>query len=302
MQWDVVLLTESRYENPLDPDWYEQQILTEDGFVMAALQQHGLKVKRVSWTSTDFDWSSTRLAVFRTTWDYFHRIHEFRAWLDRATVQTRLLNSCDLVRWNVDKHYLKDLERSGIRIVPTQVVEQGATCDLATFFDTFDTDELIIKPCIAGTARHTYRVQRDTLAERQVILNQLLAEESMLVQPFLRSVPEQGEVSLVVIGGEVRHAVRKCAKLGDFRVQDDFGGTAKAYEATPAERDLALRAVAACPEKPAYARVDIVNDNAGLNAVSELELVEPELFFRFNPAAAGLLAEEIRQGLLAVGD
>ena len=301
MKYDVVLLTESRYENPPNPDWYEQQILTEDGYVMAALEQYGLKVKRVDWASPDFDWSSTRLAVFRTTWDYFHRIHEFRAWLERAAAQTRLLNPYELVRWNVDKHYLKDLERSGVRIVPTQVVEQGEACDLAAFFDTFDVDELIIKPCIAGTARHTYRVRRDMLAERQVILNQLLVEESMLVQPFLRSVPERGEVSLMVIGDEVRHAVLKIAKPGDFRVQDDFGGTAHAHEAKPAERDLALRAVAACPEKPAYARVDIVIDNEGLPAISELELVEPELFFRFNPAGAGLLAEEIRRGLLAVG-
>jgi len=300
MQYDVVLLTDARYENPPTPDWYEQQILTEDGYVIAALEGKGLKVKRVDWASPHFDWSSTRLAVFRTTWDYFHRISEFRAWLDRAAAQTRLLNSYNLVRWNMDKHYLKDLERSGVHIVPTEVVECGEGCDLGAFFEKFDTDELIIKPCIAGAARHTYRVRRDTLAERQIILNQLLVEEAMLVQPFLRSVPEQGEVSLMVIGDEVRHAALKIAKPGDFRVQDDFGGTAHAHEATPAERDLALRAVAACAEKPAYARVDIVTDNEGLPAISELELIEPELFFRFNPAAAGLLADEIARGLVAV--
>lgn len=298
-KYDVALLTDSRYENPPSPDWYEQQILTEDGYVIAALERKGLKAKRVDWASPDFDWASTRLAVFRTTWDYFFRIHEFRAWLDRAAVQTRLLNSYDLVRWNLDKHYLKDLERSGVRIVPTQPVERGEVCDLGAFFKTFDTAELIIKPCVAGAARHTYRVRPDTLAEHQVILDQLLAEEAMLVQPFLQSVVEQGEVSLVVIGDEVRHAVLKIAKPGDFRVQDDFGGTAHAHEATPAERDLALRAVAACAEKPAYARVDIVTDQGGLPAISELELIEPELFFRFNPAAAGLLAEEIAAALHA---
>jgi glutathione synthase/RimK-type ligase-like ATP-grasp enzyme len=299
-KYDVALLTDSRYENPTDPDWYEQQILTEDGFVISALERKGLKVRRVDWASPDFDWTSTRLAVFRTTWDYFFRISEFRAWLDRAAAQTRLLNSHDLVRWNLDKHYLKDLERSNVRIVPTQTVEQGEACDLGAFFEKFDTPELIIKPCVAGAARHTYRVRPDNLTEHQVILDQLLTEEAMLVQPFLRSIPEQGEVSLIVIGDEVRHAVLKIAKPGDFRVQDDFGGTAHAHEATPAERDLALRAVAACAEKTAYARVDIVTDNEGQPALSELELIEPELFFRFNPAAAGLLAEEIERGL-AVG-
>ncbi|HND89845.1 MAG TPA: hypothetical protein PK971_16050, partial [Saprospiraceae bacterium] len=261
------------------------------------LESRGLRVKRVDWASADFDWASTRLAVFRTTWDYFHRIGEFRAWLERAAAQTQLLNPSELVRWNVDKRYLKDLERQGVRIVPTALIEQGETCHLESFFAYFGTQELVIKPCVAGTARHTYRVDRENVLERQARLDALLSEESMLVQAFQQRVPAEGEVSLIVIGGAVRHAVLKLAKPGDFRVQDDFGGTAHACEASPAHCDLAMQALAACPQMPAYARVDIVTDNAGMPAISELELVEPELFFRFNPAAAGLLAEEILKAL-----
>lgn len=292
-EYDVILLTESRYENPPHPDWYEQQILTEDGYVIAALESKGLKVKRVDWANPHFDWSCTRLAVFRTTWDYFHRIREFRDWLDRAARQTQLLNPADLIRWNVDKHYLKDLETKGVRIVPTEVVEQGSACVLQGFFDHFHSDQLIIKPCVAGTARHTYRVNRENVLERQYLLQQLLTEESMLVQPFMHSVVACGEVSVVVIGDAIRHVVLKVAKPGDFRVQDDFGGTVHAHEASADLKALALQALAACPLTPAYARIDMVLDEEGRPAISELELVEPELFFRFNPAAAGLLAEEI---------
>lgn len=292
-QYDVILLTESRYENPPNPDWYEQNILTEDGYVIAELERQGLKVKRLNWAAPDFDWSTTRLAVFRTTWDYFDKIGQFLPWLDHVATQTELLNPYKLVRWNIDKHYLLDLQNRGIRIIPTHVVERGEFCDLASQMIQFDNTEIIIKPCVAGTARHAYRVNQENLEELQAIFNALVREEAMLVQPFQHSVLERGEVSIVVIGGLARHAVLKVAKPGDFRVHDDFGGSVHPYEITPVERDLAERAFASCSPRPAYARVDLILDNEGQAAISEFEVVEPELFFRFNPDAARLLAEEI---------
>ena len=42
-----------------------------------------------------------------------------------------------------------------------------------------------------------------------------------------------------------------------------------------------------------FARVDLVWDNNGELALSELELIEPELWFRFNAEAADELAEGI---------
>jgi glutathione synthase/RimK-type ligase-like ATP-grasp enzyme len=291
--FDVILLTESRYENPANPDWYDRQILTEDGFVIAALEREGLKVKRLNWATPDFDWSSARLAVFRTTWDYFDKIEQFLPWLDRVAQQTRLLNPYELIRWNLDKHYLTDLQARGIRIIPTRVVERGQNCDLAEQMRFFQTNELIIKPCVAGTARHAYRVNPENRTERQAILDALLKEEAMLVQPFQQSVLTCGEVSVVVIGGVARHAVLKVAKPGDFRVHDDFGGTVHAHVMSPAEREIAERACAGCSPAPAYARVDLILDETGMPAISEFEVIEPELFFRFNPQAAELLAAEI---------
>ena len=48
--------------------------------------------------------------MFRTTWDYFFRFDEFSAWLDRVSALTHLINPVEQVRWNMDKHYLRDLE------------------------------------------------------------------------------------------------------------------------------------------------------------------------------------------------
>jgi glutathione synthase/RimK-type ligase-like ATP-grasp enzyme len=115
----------------------------------------------------------------------------------------------------------------------------------------------------------------------------------MMIQPFLDSIVEKGEISLIVIDGKYTHAVLKKVKFGDFRVQDDFGGTVHPYEATPEEIAIAEKAVAACPYHPLYARVDLVWDQNDELAVSELELIEPELFFRNRPEAAVLLAKAI---------
>lgn len=296
-KYDVVLLTEPRYENPPEPDWYDLQILKEDGFVREALERRGLQVHRTSWDNPNFDWTTTWLAVFRTTWDYFNRFEEFKNWLDRTAQQTRFLNPVELVRWNFHKSYLLDLQKLGVKIAPTRLVRLGENWDLKNSFEEWKTDEIIIKPCIAGTARETYRIGKNEVEAHQKIFNRLLETEDMLVQPFLKNVLAEGEVSALMFGGKFSHAVLKRAKTGDFRVQDDFGGKVFAHEILPDELALAQAAAAACSPQPAYARVDMMRDFDGQPVISELEMVEPELFFRFRPEAAELLAAEIFSNL-----
>jgi hypothetical protein len=93
------------------------------------------------------------------------------------------------------------------------------------------------------------------------------------------------------MGGRYTHAVRKIAKTGDFRVQDDHGGRVEVYEASTEEIEFGLLALEVCPYNPIYARIDIVRDNLGNLSLCELELIEPELWFRNNPSAADELAK-----------
>jgi hypothetical protein len=80
-------------------------------------------------------------------------------------------------------------------------------------------------------------------------------------------------------------------------VQDDHGGTVQAHTPTVDETEFAEHAVAACSQTPLYARVDVVRDESDALSLMELELVEPELFFRFHPPAADLLAAAIAKAL-----
>ena len=292
--FDIVVLTDDRYVAPENPNWYTKNILTEDGLVIDALKNKGFRVSRKSWSDPNFDWSSTKAVLFRTTWDYFDRYEEWKNWLKKVSRTTAMINPYPLIEWNMDKHYLKDLQQKGVNIPETHYVEIGVVTNLSALFAQKEWTECILKPCISGAARHTYRIDLSNIQEYESIFQKLIREEAMMLQPFQKNVVEKGEISLMVMGGQCTHAVLKIAKAGDFRVQDDFGGTVHEYQPTSEEIAFAEKAVAACDPQPYYARVDIIRNNHDELAVIEMEMIEPELWFRLNPKAAEVLAESIQ--------
>lgn len=296
----IALLTERRYAGAAaEPgDWYFENILADDRLLIAALAARGLPAVRVDWARPDVDWSRFRAAVFRTTWDYFHRFDEFRAWLRDAESRTRLINAAPTVWWNLDKHYLGDLAARGVPVAPTRFLERGSRETLQQVIEETGWSWAVVKPCVSGSARHTYRFDRDGAAALEPVVAELLAAESLLVQPFLHDIVERGEDTLMVIDGRVTHAVRKKPKRGDFRVQDDHGGTVESLEPVPEQVALAERAMACCEPSPLYGRVDMARDATGSLVVMELELIEPELWLRRHPPAADDLAEAIARTLL----
>jgi glutathione synthase/RimK-type ligase-like ATP-grasp enzyme len=290
---DVTLVTCHDYENPTSTTEYVQNVLLEDRLIAEALQAKGLRVYRTSWDNPTFDWATTEMAVVRTTWDYFNRPKEFAAWLDKVSQLTRLVNPTETLRWNMDKHYLQDLASCGVNIVPTRFIEIGETQTLQELVAESGWPKVIIKPAISGAARHTYRMTLEQVTAHEAIFKQLIGEEAMLLQPFMNTVETHGEVSHMVFGGKYSHSVLKRAKAGDFRVQDDHGGTVYAYEASEAEVQYAEYVTAQYSPVPVYARVDVMWDSNNQLALVELELIEPELWMRKYPQSAELFADAL---------
>lgn len=293
--YDIIILTDRRYINPNDTDVYTENVLKEDNLVKKALEKLNLKVGRLSWDDASFDWSLTKHILFRTTWDYFDRYSEFSDWLNKVSKQTKLLNSEAIIRWNIDKHYLLDLQKNGINICESHFIEKGETKTLQTLSNKHKLTDFVLKPCVSGSARHTYKINQQNISEHEVVFTKLISNEAMILQPFQYNIVEKGEISLMVMNGKFTHAVLKIAKKGDFRVQDDFGGTVQIYTPTQSEINFAENTVKACKETPIYARVDVFTDNNGNLAIAELELIEPELWFRKHPKAADELAKGIQQ-------
>ncbi|WP_144394085.1 ATP-grasp domain-containing protein [Pleionea sediminis] len=295
--YDVVLLTEDAYINTSKQDWYTLQVLLEDALVKDALEQQGFNVAIKSWSDPAFDWSTADSVLFRTTWDYFDRFSEFSIWLDHIRPLTRSINSIETLLWNLDKRYLLDLNKRGVNSVETHILPKNDAVNLTELLNRFEYQDAILKPVVSGAARHTYRINHKSCNEIQPLLDTLIQHEDFMIQPFQNNILKQGELSLMVMNGKFTHAVKKVAAKGDFRVQDDHGGTVHPYQPTNTEIEFAERAIASCDPMPLYGRVDMIYDNQNSLSIMELELIEPELFFRFHRPAAFALAEGVKEYL-----
>lgn len=291
--YDIVLLTQKDYIEPLEINPYIQNVLMEDELLTNALEQKGLKITRTHWDNKTFPWAESRFALFRATWDYFHRFTEFHRWLEQCSKQTHFINSYSLIRWNMDKHYLDVLRSRGVNIPPTLFLEKGELLSLTSLLQQTGWGKVILKPAIAGAARHTYLINKSNVAHHESIYRELIAQESMLLQEFQEQVVSKGEVSFMVFGGKYSHAVLKKAQSGDFRVQDDFGGSLHPYTASKEEINFVERVISQCDELPVYARADVMWDNNNKLCLSELEMIEPELWFRKDEKAAEAMADAL---------
>lgn len=292
-KFDVTLLTSSKYLTAEPGDEFIENILEEDRLLSSALEKRGLRVTRTYWDNPEFNWSETKYVLFRTPWDYFNRYDEFEPWLKNAGKVTRFINPIEIIYWNIDKHYMLDLEKAGINIPPTVFIEPGDKRSLKEITAGLTWDELILKPAISGGAWHTYRLNRSNIAEHEEVFAELIKDKSMLLQEYQKTILTEGEVSYMVIGGKFTHAILKKGKQDDFRVQESFGGTIHEY--TPSEEEIEFAQNVVRVSKPGiiYARVDVMRDNNGKLTLGELEVFEPALWLRKYPPAADLLALKI---------
>lgn len=252
----------------------------ESHLLLEILERRGVSARLVPWDST-YDWTATDVVVIRSPWDYFERLDEFLEWTQKVESITRLANPSTVVRWNTHKGYLLDLAAADVAIVPTRLLPRG-TIDVPT--ELLPDGELVVKPAVSVGAIGALRSRSDDPRTADHIVD-LARNGDVLVQPFISSVLDSGETSLMFAGGRLSHAVRKVPAQGDYRVQDHHGGTVEPHQATPDEIALAEAALAVAPSSTTYARVDLVSTGRG-PVVMELELVEPALFLDADPQAA----------------
>ncbi len=261
----------------------------------AALHDAGYAVDLVRWDDPTVEWDAFALSVVRSCWDYAWRLPEFLAW---AAAVPRLRNGVELLRWNTDKTYLRDLERAGLAVVPT-VWNPRTAAELP------GAGEWVVKPSVSAGSRDTARWS-DASAALAHAAELTAAGRTAMLQPYLASVDDAGETAMLFIGGRFSHAVRKgplLARGEGVRHDRDSRGDLSRAEPTTAQRDLAEAVLGAIgdllPEAapPLYARIDLVRDDSGRTVLLELELTEPSLFLPQAPEAAAFLARAVEAEL-----
>lgn len=265
----------------------------------SALRNAGADVCIAEW-DRPHDWSSVDIALLRSPWDYTQRLQEFLAWAEQVSRQTNLLNPLPVVKWNADKHYLKDLAARDVPTVFTHFVEPGERPDerIAELVSKANVDEFVVKPAVGAGSRDAGRFGRaETKRAAAHALQMLNENRSVLLQPYLSRVDDHGETALIYFNGEFSHSIRKAAllKRSEGPAKELFLKE-RIAPCVPdaAELEVAARALRAAPfGTPLYARVDLIRDDAGGPVVLELELIEPSLFFPFAAGSAERFAAAV---------
>ena len=248
--------------------------------LLAAFRRHGTTPEVVPWDGTPVEFGAFEALLLRATWNYPENPAAFLAFCKSASEATLLLNPLETVRRNLHKGYLLELEAAGIPIVPTELVAQGD----APSDSQLGHEGVVVKPAVSCGSYRTRAFAADMRPEAAAYATALALNGDVLIQPLIDGFRDPGERALVWIDGELSHAVRKTPR---FEGEDESVTVLDSVSA--ADEELARRALEVSAGTWIYARADLVDTSMG-TVISELECIEPSLFFWARPDAADRLA------------
>jgi hypothetical protein len=256
----------------------------ENEDLLPFLQHKGLDIVAEVWDDPEVNWAKYDIALLKTPWDYHEKFEQFNLWLDKIqSLKVHLLNDYEMVRWNMDKHYLSEVAEAGFDIIPSIFIKKGWNDDLKPFFEQLGADQLIIKPCISGGSKNTLILDKSIADENKSQVVELVSGADFILQPLMPQIQE-GEWSFIFFNGIYSHTIIKKPKAGDFRVQQIFGGTIEEAFPEQAYIDIAGTLASTFAPNSLYARVDGLMVN-GKFMLLDLELIEPFLYLSYHEQA-----------------
>lgn len=267
--------------------------VASERLLLPHLAASGVEVKFVDWHSASCDFSQFDLLVLRSCWDSHLHGAQFVEWLQRVASMVPVLNDLKTVLWNRNKFYLRELEEKGIQIAPTIFVASGEEIGVGNRARIESWQKVVVKPAVSASAHNTWLAESAALPA-DVDLVRKMNSEAFLIQQFIPEVQTQGEISFTYIDGGYSHAVLKRPVAGDFRVQEEHGGSSELFVPSSSLLGQVNALVNAVPQvrRSLYCRIDVV-ERAGKLILMELELIEPELYLNLAEGSAGKLAETI---------
>lgn len=270
------------------------ELFEEDDLLIHGFQAQGVHAQPVVWNDPDTDWDRFDVALIRSTWDYLDDQEKFLHVLSQIESSScRLYNPLEAVHWNIDKHYLFDLERWEVPIIPTYPVSTLEVETLQELLADRQYQTIILKPTIGLGASYSHRVP---LAELGNTLTRLKAghpHNEYLVQPFVEGITSEGEWSFVYFNRQISHVLLKKPAPDDYRVQGIYGGTVQPAEPGPDDLLQAEAVINRIPFDNLYVRLDFVRVE-GILSVIEVELIEPIFYFNLVPQSIDRLVHATR--------
>ena len=280
------------------------EYVIDDELAVAPLAMLNWNVTSIPWNRKGVSWDAFDAVVIRSCWDYHvYPLDFLRVLGEIESSGARLMNSRNIVEWNLNKTYLRDLSDRGIDTVPTVWRNSIDSNSLARLFVELNSESIIIKPEIGASAFGVVKVHRDDPTSKLAGVLSAYKNRPFLAQPFLKDVEDPGEFSVFFMDGQYSHTILKTPKTGDFRVQEELGGSVRSMVADDDLIRAASRVMAALDTHLLYARVDLIAISSstfeteeapeGTFLLMELELIEPSLFLRLDPSAPERFARAI---------
>lgn len=263
---------------------------------LRAALEPGETVAEIDWRAPIAAFAGFDLALIGTSWDYQDNREAFLARLEEiAALGIAVCNAPEVVRWNIDKGYLAQLATRGVATIPTLLIDNPGRGEILAALDHFGCDRVIAKRRVGAGAEGQFDFTRDALPSPEWQMG-----HAALVQPFLPSVVDEGEHSVIFIDGQFSHALIKRPAAGDYRVQSLYGGWDTAVDPAPADLAAAQAVLAGLPfPAPLYARIDLVRGADGTLLLMEAELIEPFLYPLQGPELGPRLLAGVRRRLTA---
>lgn len=274
-------------------------------YLVPALERRGFDVATPIWYDQDVDWTGFDLAVMRSPWDYPDRFDEFMSWLDSVCNQVRVLNPPELIRWDMDKHYLLDLIDQGVPCAPMAFCTNPD--EVAAALAKWRDQNVIIKPAISVASANTGWFAATDPAAMALAGHIFDLGKVVMVQPAIDHVTEYGENALIYFNGEFAASFHKGPIL-------TFGGgyiggkyTENITPGRPGPAEIAageqvMAAIAAIGAErgwphdacyPLYARIDMALADGTDPQVLEVEAFEPAYFADVIPEVADEFAAAV---------
>lgn len=184
-----------------------------------------------------------------------------------------VINDLNLIRNNLSKDYLLDLQDKGFRVVPTKEVNVPVSVEeLKRISFGMGEEDLILKPKVFGEKGNGVR-KLSSFRDEEDFLQYSKEHAPLLVQPYISSIVSDGENSLVYVGGKFSHALRKAT--GELLVNTNLD-TRICEKYTPSEEEMQIseRVISLYNNLKGYCRLDFIPWN-GKSYLSEVEMVNP---------------------------
>lgn len=281
-------------------------LTVSDNEVRKFLEKQNIPCQPVAWDDQESHLLEFDLLIIRSTWNYYYSKDEYRKFIQFIDKTNSLIyNPPSAIKWNSNKSYLKVLNGKGIPIIPTLFLDDIKDLNESDFAFLANENDFVIKPCISGNARNTHKISRKNINSKKIeeFKNNLSEApiDGIMIQPFIRSITKSGEISLIFFADKFSHAVKRIPISKSFCTHEN----ATKLNRPPLKAiELAEKALAATyqilnfpPTSLLYARVDILYDETRGYLLSELELLEPELFLEFYEPSIEHFSKEILRAL-----